>query len=166
MARIGDAVVEELNAQVGREFEASQQYLAMAVYLDDLSLENLASFFYRQAEEEREHAMRIVRYLGEVGASAVIPALPQPKASFDSPKQVAQVSLEQERKVTDAIHALVDQALESKDHATAQFLQWYVNEQVEEEDTFGRLVDIMEAARDMLQVESYVRHTFNAGGAA
>lgn len=164
MARIGKAMVEALNEQIGREFQASQQYLAMAVHLDDLSLENLAGFFYRQAEEEREHAMKIVRYLAAVGARATVPALDEPKASFDSPEQVAKISLKQEKEVTDAIHALVDQALKAKDHATFHFLQWFVDEQVEEEDGFGRLVDIMEAARDMLQVENYVRHNLAEGG--
>jgi ferritin len=158
MARIGDGMVEALNEQLGRELEASQQYLAMAVYLDDLSLQNLAGFYYRQAEEERGHAMKIVRYLGEAGKRAVVPQLPAPKAVFESPKEVAEVSLAQERGVTDAVHALVDRALEDKDHATFHFLQWFVDEQVEEEDIFGKLVDIMNAARDMLQVEAYVRH--------
>ena len=137
MARIESEMVEKLNEQIGREFEASQQYLAMAVYLDGLSLDSLARFFYLQAEEEREHALKIVSYLNEVGQRARIPALPEPKAEFDSPLEVAETSLRQERAVTDAIHGLVDAAAEARDHTTFHFLQWFVDEQVEEESSVG-----------------------------
>lgn len=158
MARIEAEMVQQLNEQIGREFEASQQYLAMAVYLDGRSLENLARFFYLQADEERAHAMKIAQYLIEVGQEPRVPALPEPKASFDSPLEIAEASLAHERKVTDAIHELVDAATERRDHTTFQFLQWFVDEQVEEEATMDKLVDVIKAARDHIQVENYVRH--------
>lgn len=164
MARIQSEMVDKLNEQIGREFKASQQYVAMAIYLDGSSLENLAKFFYLQAEEEREHAMKIVGYLNEVGERARVSAMPEPKAEFDSPLEVAEAALTQERAVTDAIHALVDEATERKDYTTFQFLQWFVDEQVEEEDTFSKLLDVMKAARDHIQVDNYVRHMLAAHG--
>lgn len=158
MAKIDAAMVTALNEQVRREFQAAQNYLAMATHLDGKSLEYVAGFFYRQADEEREHAMKIVRYLLEVGQAPVIPALAQPQADFGDLSEIADISLAQEQDVTAAIHDLADQALDRKDHATYQFLQWYVDEQVEEEAVFGKLQDIIEMSDNMLQVEHYVRH--------
>ncbi len=164
MARIDADMVEQLNEQIGREFQAAQQYLAMAIYLDGLSLESMARFFYLQAEEERAHGMKIVHYLNEVGQRAHVGALEAPKARFESPLEVAETALSQERAVTDAIHGLVDAANERRDHTTFQFLQWFVDEQVEEEATFDKLVDVIKAARDPIQVENYVRHMLTAAG--
>lgn len=158
MATIQPDMVEKLNAQIAREFGACFDYLAMAVHLDDESLEHLARFYYSQSAEEREHAMRIVDYLLEVGQRPVIPSLPEPKARYESPREIVQASLRQEQEVTRAIHELVDAAGDAKDHATFQFLQWFVEEQVEEEATMGKLVDLVEASDNILQVEHYVRH--------
>lgn len=163
MAKIDDGMVAGLNAQVRREFQAAHNYLAMAAHLDGKSLEYLAAFFYRQADEEREHAMKLVRYLLEVGHAPTIPALEQPTAEFDGVKAIVEASLRQEESVTAAIHDLVDAALQSKDHATYQFLLWFVDEQVEEEASFAKLLDIIDMSQNVLQVEHYVRH-MNTGG--
>jgi ferritin len=164
MAMISDSMVAALNDQVRREFQAAQNYLAMATHLDGKSLEHLAGFFYGQAEEERAHAMKIVRYLLDLGQQPTIPGLELPTAEFAGIKEVVAASLAQEQGVTAAIHELVDGALTGKDHATYQFLLWFVDEQVEEEATFGKLLDIIEMSENVLQVESYVRHMVAGSG--
>ena len=158
MAMINDSMVTSLNEQVRREFQAAQNYLAMATYLDGKSLEYLAAFFYAQGDEERVHAMKLVRYLLDVGHTPTIPAIEGPKADFEGVKEIIEASLTQEQAVTAAIHELVDEALTAKDHATYQFLLWFVDEQVEEEASFGKLLDIVEMSQNVLQVEHYVRH--------
>jgi bacterioferritin (cytochrome b1) len=107
MATIQPDMVETLNAQVAREFGACFDYLAMAVHLDDESLEHLAHFYYEQSDEERAHAMRIVDYLLEMGQRPVIPAMAEPKPRYESPREIVQASLRQEQEVTRAIHELV-----------------------------------------------------------
>ena len=166
MAKINESMVAALNDQVRREFQAAQNYLAMAVHLDGKSLEYLAAFFYQQVDEERAHAMKLVRYLLEVGHQPTIPALELPPAEFEGIKDIVQASLAQEQAVTAAIHELVDGALSAKDHATYQFLLWFVDEQVEEEASFGKLLDIIDMSANVLQVEHYVRHMATGGAAA
>lgn len=163
---INDSMVAALNEQVRREFQAAQNYLAMAVHLDGKSLEYLAALFYRQADEEREHAMKFVRYLLDLGHRPTIPAVELPPAEFEGLKDIVQASLAQEQAVTAAIHELVDGALDAKDHATYQFLLWFVDEQVEEEASFGKLLDIIDMSENVLQVEDYVRHMAIAEAAA
>jgi ferritin len=159
MATVTVAMVKALNAQVGRELQASHNYLAMAVYLEGRSLEYLAAFFHRQSDEERAHAMKLVAYLQEVGQTPAIPALTRPKARYTSVADVFKTSLKQEQAVTRAIHELVDTAQGKKDYATFQFLQWFVTEQVEEESSFAKLIDVIEMSKNnVLQVEHYVRH--------
>jgi len=166
MAMINDSMVAALNEQVRLEFQAAQNYLAMAVHLDGKSVEHLSAFFYRQADEERVHAMKLVRYLLDTGQQPTIPALELPTAEFGGVKEIVQASLVQEQAVTAAIHGLVDGALDGKDHATYQFLLWFVDEQVEEEASFGKLLDIIEMSENILQVEDYVRHMAMAEAAA
>lgn len=163
---INDSMVAALNEQVRREFQAAQNYLAMAVHLDGKSLEYLAAFFYRQVDEEREHAMKLVRYLLDLGHRPTIPAVELPPAEFEGLKDIVQAALAQEQAVTAAIHELVDGALDAKDHATYQFLLWFVDEQVEEEASFGKLLDIIDMSENVLQVEDYVRHMAIAEAAA
>ena len=156
MPALSDKIVDELNAQLGRELAASNQYLAMAIYLDAKSLTALAGFFFGQANEERQHALKFVRYLLEAGATPVVPETPQPKGDFESLEEIAEISLKQEEKVTRCIHNLVDTALAEKDHTTNHFLQWFVQEQLEEEATFQRLLDVTRQSENLLLVEQYV----------
>lgn len=156
MAKLSDKMVVELNAQLGREFSAANQYLAMAIYLDDRSLKELSAFFYEQADEEREHAMKFLHYLLHANAMPVIPAVPEPISAFESIEQIAQMGLEQEQEVTRCIHELVDLALSEKDHTTNRFLGWFVEEQLEEEATFSELLDVIRQTENLLLVEQYV----------
>lgn len=156
MPKLSDKMVTELNAQLGRELSAANQYLAMAIYLDERSLKELSSFFYRQADEERAHAMKFLHYLLNADAKPVVPAIPEPVGDFESIEQIAEMGLNQEREVTRCIHELVDLALSEKDHTTNHFLQWFVEEQLEEEATFSELLDVVKQSENLLLVEQYV----------
>ncbi len=156
MAKLSSKMVEELNAQLGRELAAANQYLAMAIYLDERSLKELSNFFYLQADEEREHAMKFLHYLLHANAKPVVPAVPEPVADFESIEAIAQMGLDQEQEVTRCIHELVDLALSEKDHTTNRFLQWFVEEQLEEEASFNELLDVIRQTDNLLLVEQYV----------
>jgi len=150
--------VEAMNDQILSEFFASAQYVAIAVYFDEEGLPDLAQFFYRQAEEERTHAMKFVHFLQETGGKAIIPGLPGIRNEFTSPSDAVQFALDQEMKVTDQINNLVRIAMEENDFTSNNFLQWFVNEQVEEVDTMTTLLQtINHSAGNMLLVEDFVR---------
>lgn len=164
-------VVEAMNAQIVSEFTASAQYVAIAVHFDEMALPELAAFFYRQADEEREHAMKFVRFMLEAGAKPIIPSTPEVINTFDGAAGPVQLALDQEMKVTDEINNLVSLAIAEQDHITNQFLQWFVTEQVEEVDTMTNLLQTIRHAGDnLLLVEDYVRrnpqHADEGGGAA
>lgn len=151
-------VVETMNAQIQSEFSASQQYIAIAVYFDAESLPDLAAFFYRQAEEERMHAMKFVHFLLDTGAKPLIPSTPELKNEFTGAAEAVEFALNQELKVTDQINNLVKIAREDNDYASLNFLQWFVDEQVEEVDTMTTLLATIKHAGGMLLlVEDFVR---------
>lgn len=163
---IKEKVVEAMNAQIQSEFTASAQYVAIAVYFDEETLPDLAAFFYRQAEEERMHAMKFVHFLLEAGAKPIIPGLPAMRNSFDSASDAVQFALDQEIKVTNQINNLVSIAEAEKDYASSQFLQWFVTEQVEEVDSMTTLLNtIKHAGGTLLLVEDFVRRTMAASAA-
>jgi ferritin len=151
-------IIEPFNAQIKSEFSASAQYIAIAIYFDEMGLGDLAGFFYRQSEEEREHAMKFVQFMLESEAKPLIPIVPELRNSFESPAEAVQFALTQERKVTAEINNLVDIAIREGDHAANSFLQWFVVEQVEEIDTMSTLLQTIKLAGDnLLLVEDYVR---------
>src|SRR5215204_5680692 len=121
-----------LNDQVGHEFGASLQYVQIASYFDGEGLPMLARHFYKQAEEERAHAMKFVRFIADADGRLVIPALPAPKAAFASAEEAVQCSVDSELTVTKQIKALTTLAIEDEDHITKQFLDWFLQEQLEE----------------------------------
>ena len=166
---IKEKVVAAMNAQIKSEFSASAQYIAIAVYFDEAALPDLAGFFYRQSEEEHMHAMKFVHFMLEAGAKPIIPGTPELKNDFDGAADAVQYALTQEMKVTDEINHLVSLAVSEGDHASNQFLQWFVTEQVEEVDTMTTLLQtIKHAAGNLLLVEEFVRRNQQhaAGGEA
>jgi bacterioferritin B len=164
---IKQRVVDALNEQLVSEFTASSQYIAAAVYFDEMALPELAQFFYRQADEERMHAMKIVQFMLETGAKPLIPATPAVRNDFETAEDAVGMALEQEKKVTDEINNLMRIATEEGDFSSQSFLQWFVNEQVEEVDTMTNLLQtIKHAGGNMLWVEDYVRRNPQHGGAA
>ena len=156
-----------LTEQIGHEFAAMLQYVTIATYFESEGLPRLAQHFYRQAEEEREHAMRFVRYVVETGGEVAIPAMPAVKSGFASAEEAVQLSLDQEVKVTEQINALMDQAISSNDHAAHTMLEWFVTEQVEEVSSMETLLRMVQRAGDsgLLFVESYLAQGLTAGGA-
>ncbi len=151
-------VIDALNAQMGRELEAHLQYLSISSWFDREGLPELTKFFAAQAAEEHAHAMRFLDYIQDVGGPVEIPALAAPKSSFESAEEAVGASLEWENEVTAQIHAVLDLAIERRDHATQVFLQWFVTEQVEEVSTMSELLQVTRRAgeRDLLLLEDYV----------
>jgi len=142
------AFVAQLNEQIANEFAASQQYIAVAIYYDDETLPRLASFFYAQALEERNHAMMMVKYLLDADEAAAIPAVAGPKNGFADIVEPVAVALAQERKVTRQIEGLAAVAREHGDFQSEQFIQWFLKEQVEEVATMSDLLRTVERARE------------------
>src|SRR5215831_149693 len=128
MAKFPNAV----NEQIGNEFSASQQYVAIAVYYDAETLPQLAAHFYRQAVEERNHALIMVQYLLDANESVVVPAVEAPKTDFADAVAPVTLALEQEKRVTDQIVELVKLARDEDDLVGEQFLHWFLTEQREE----------------------------------
>jgi bacterioferritin B len=148
---------DALNEQIANEFAAHQQYVAAAVYYDAETLPRLAAFFYRQALEEREHAMMMIRYLLDVGEEVRIPDIKSQRTSFENGGAPVRMALEQERRVSEEIFALFELARELKDYRAEQFLQWFVKEQVEEVALMGDLLNVVERSREnLLLAEEYI----------
>jgi bacterioferritin B len=135
-----------LGEHVGREFAASQQYIAIAVYYDVETLPQLAAHFYRQAVEERNHAMMMVQYLLDAGLPVTIPGVDPPRTSFTDPVAPVTLALEQERTVTKQISELAALAREEGDLVGEHFLSWFLREQLEEESSMSDLHSIVERA--------------------
>jgi ferritin len=156
---------DTLNAQVGNEFGASQQYVAIAVWYDAETLPQLAAFFYRQAVEERNHAMMLVQYLLDAGEAVVIPGIEAPRTTFADPVEPVALALAQERRVTDQISALVEIAREEGNRIGEQYLQWFLKEQLEEMSSMSALLRTVEraAAVNILLTEDYLARTAGAG---
>ncbi len=148
---------EALNGQIARELAASQQYVAIAVYYDQETLDQLAAHFYRQAVEERNHAMMIVQYLLDADERVVIPAVAEPAADFADANAPVELALAQEKAVTDEIVSLARLAREEGDLVGEQFLHWFLQEQREEVASMTALLNVMQRAGDnLLLVEDYL----------
>jgi ferritin len=148
---------DALNEQIANEFAASQQYVGMAVYYDAETLPRLAAFFYRQALEEREHAMMMVQYLLDVGEEVHIPDIKAQETSYSDGVTPVKKALEQEKRVGEEIFALFELAREVKDYRAEQFMQWFVKEQVEEVALMGDLLNVVERSKEnLLLAEDYI----------
>jgi ferritin len=151
------AFVDLLNEQVGHEFAASQQYVAVATYYDTETLPRLRDLFYRQAVEERNHAMMLVQYLLDAGERPRIPATPAPRLDFADIVEPVGVALEQEKRVTEQFNRLAAQARQDGDYTSEQFLGWFLKEQVEEVSSMSDLLTIVGRSRENpLWVEEYL----------
>jgi bacterioferritin B len=153
-----DEILAALNGQVGMEMSASIQYDAIAAHFIAEGLPRLGAYFFRQASEERTHAHKFMKYILDTGGRVEIPAIPQPPGRFQFAKDAVQQALDGEHRVTDAIHALMDMAAAAKDYSTANFLQWFIAEQVEEVASMDQLLKVVERAGEggLLLVEDYI----------
>jgi bacterioferritin B len=146
-----------LNAQIANEFGASQQYVGAAVYYDADTLPRLASFFYRQALEEREHAMIMIRYLLDTDEEVLIPDIKSQKTTYKDGVAPVKMALAQEERVSAEIFNLFELAREVKDYRAEQFLQWFLKEQVEEVALMNDLLNVVERSKsNLLLAEEYI----------
>ncbi len=143
---ISSAMTGAMCEQIGNELAASNQYVSIAVYFDGEGLPALAKHFYKQAAEERMHAMRFVKYLVDAGATPMIPAIPAPRGEFASAQDAVQLSLDSELRVTRQINALMDLAIKEGDHLSKNALEWFVNEQREEVSSMDTLLRMVRRA--------------------
>jgi ferritin len=155
---ISETMNGAINDQIGNEFSASLQYVSTASHFAAETLPELAAHFYRQADEERAHAMRFVRYVVEAGGRVEIPAIPMPKADFKTVEEAIQLSVDQEKTVTQQINDLVELTLKESDHITHNFLAWFLTEQLEEVSSMENLLKIVQRAgeNNLLFVEDYL----------
>lgn len=154
---ISEKLNDALNDQITMELAAHVQYLAIATYFESKTLDRLAAFFYNQAEEEKMHALKIVHFLAESEADVRFSALEAPRQDFSSPAEAADLFASQEQKVTDSFYRMQKLANEEGDFITHNFLQWFVDEQLEEMATANKLRDLIAMAGDnLLLVEMMV----------
>ena len=153
MSRFTDA----LNEQIAYEFGASQQYVAIAVYYDAQTLPQLAAHFYRQAVEERNHAMMMVQYLLDADEEVVVPAVEAPQVSFSDVEAPVKLALEQEKRVTGQIQQLALTARDEVDLVAEQFMHWFLKEQREEVSSMSSLLDVVTRSMDdVMHVENFL----------
>jgi ferritin len=147
---------ELLSAQVGYEFAASQQYIAVAVYFDSQDLPQLAAHFYRQSLEERNHAMMMIQYMLDRNQPVEIPGIPAVRNEFANVREPIALALAQEKEVTRNIEGLFRAAREQNDPLGEQFMLWFLKEQVEEVASMTTLLNIAERGDNLFDIENYV----------
>ena len=134
-------IEKALNEQISVEANSSQFYLAMASWAESQGYNGTAEFLYRQTDEERQHMLKLIRYVNERGGTAIIPHIDAPPVNFEGLEKVFEMLLQHEVKVTAAVNDVVHICLEEKDYTTHNFMQWYVSEQIEEEATARGILD-------------------------
>lgn len=130
-----------LNTHLTLEMAAIYHYLAVASWCDNKGYEGSAAFYYRQSAEEQQHFMKFFNYINQVGGHAHVPELKKPQTAFKTILETCEKSLEAENKVTQSIYKLIELSRKETDHATEAFLKFFVDEQLEEEMQFNRLID-------------------------
>ncbi|KEQ56230.1 putative ferritin-2 protein [Marine Group I thaumarchaeote SCGC AAA799-B03] len=138
--RISTKMKKALNDQIALEAAASNSYLAMASWCEVTGYQGGADYFYAQSDEEKTHMLKIIHYLNDIGANATIPTVKAPTSSYKSLEGVIKAALKNEQSVTKAIHKIVELSHKEKDHCTYAFLEWFVNEQVQEETKFETIL--------------------------
>ena len=157
---ISKALVDAFNEQIGHEFGASMQYVSIAAHFQRNHLTLLAKLFFEQAEEEREHAMKFVKYLLDTKAELRIPEIPAATPTFSSADAAVQAALNWEEEVTRQITALMDIAVKQNDYLAQSFLQWFIDEQLEEVVKMERMLSVVKQSgeKNLLMVEAYLVH--------
>ena len=159
--------VAALNEQIGREFAAGHQYVAVGAWYEGQTFPQLAKFFYKQAEEEREHAMRMVSYLLEAGVQPNIGQIAAPRQDFEDHIAPIRLALDQEKTNTVEVGKLFDVARETRDHASEIFIQWFVEEQVEEEAAMDSLLAVAERVRQFpMMLEEFLARDADSLGSS
>lgn len=138
---ISQALQDRMNIQINRELYSEYLYLSMAAYFEAQGLPGFANFFKVQVQEERFHAMKLFDFMHERGGRVVLDAIAQPQVDFDSSVSVFEMAYKHEQFVSKSINELMDLAIQENDHATKSFLNWFVDEQVEEEASMDTIVN-------------------------
>ena len=161
-------IVDAFNRQIGNELAASNQYVAIACHFSEENLDALSQFFFRQAEEEREHAMKFVHFILDAGGHVELPQIAEPKNKFETAEEAVQASLDWEQEVTQQIYGLVELCQEERNHLALRFLDWFVTEQLEEVSLMDSLLGIVKRAGEdnLLYVEDYLSRHGVEGGAS
>lgn len=161
---IPQPIVDILNQQIANEFGAAHTYMAMACRFDELGLKMLSRWFFRQSDEEREHGTKILNYLMETGSEVKLQSIAEPSGDMSSPMAIVRGALAQEVEVTRQINEIAATAETHKDFATRSFINWFIDEQVEEVSTMTELLNLIELAGEthLLQVEARVAKMMNA----
>ena len=141
---LSEEIEKILNDQIKQEAKASATYLAMASWCDQHGFANSTEFFYKQSSEEREHMLKIFKYVNDVGGKAISPEINDISHNFNSLRAIFEQALEQEITNTQSINRIVDQCYKAKDYTTIGFLQWFLQEQVEEEFIARRALELFE----------------------
>ena len=157
---IREELAVALNEQIGREFGASMQYVSIAAHFNQRQLTLLAKLFLSQAEEERQHAMKFVQYLLDTKGELKIPAIQAPVPAFASAEEAVQAALNWENEVTKQVTALMDMAVKQNDYLAQSFLQWFIDEQLEEVVKMDRMLSVIRQSgeKNLLMVEAYLVH--------
>ena len=156
---ISEKLNASINSQVGNELGNAHQYVAIAAYFEGECLFGLAKIYFKQADEERDHAMKFVRFLLDAGGKVVVPEVAAPRNDFRSAEDAARLALESEVKTTRQIYDLMELATSEKNYIAMNFLQWFVSEQLEEVSSAEtRLSVISRAGPSVLMVEAYLAH--------
>ncbi len=150
-------IIDAVNEQIGYEFSASLQYYAIAAHFAAEALPQLSQHFFKQAEEEKGHALRFMKYVVDAGGRVVIPTIQAPQSHFKDAEGPVKLSLDQEIHVTNQINGLVELARAENDYITINFLQWFLTEQLEEVSSMDNLLKIVQRAGDnVLQADEYL----------
>lgn len=145
---VSEKIAQLINEQIAKEQYAAQYYLSMSAWFNSRDLEGIANYFRVQSKEELMHADKMFDYLADVGGEIVIGEIPKPPHTFDNVQDVFEKALEHEKIVTKSIFNIVKAANEEGDFATTSFLQWFINEQVEEESSASTLVSKIKMVKD------------------
>lgn len=162
---LNEKINQALNEQIGREGYASFLYMAMSSWCDYKGLQGCSNFFRRQSAEEHFHMMKIIDYIMEMDGRALVPEIMQPPSDYGAISDLFKKTFEHEKEVTASIHKIVDLSLAENDHATHNFLQWYVEEQREEENLIRSILDkiklIGEGAHALYYIDKEVEQINN-----
>jgi ferritin len=157
---ISPTLATAFNQQIGNEFGASMQYVSIAAYFQQRQLTLLSRIFMEQADEERMHAMKFVQYVLDTKGELAIPAIPAAKPTFASAEDAVGAALAWEQEVTRQIGGLMDLAVKENDYLAQSFLQWFIDEQLEEVVKMDRLLSVVRQSgeKNLLMVEAYLVH--------
>lgn len=161
---ISPTLTKAMNGQIGNEFGASLQYLSIAGYFQEQKLSLLSKLFFEQSNEEKEHALKFVHYVLDTQGKLEIPSVNAPKSTFSSAEDAIKAALAWEKEVTEQIKGLMDIANKENDYLAQNFLQWFIDEQLEEVNKMDQLLSVIQRAgeKNLLMVEAYLVHISEA----